>query len=63
MFGVNVYVFITVVLFYYSIFKKLLKIGTQGNGWVFIFILMKKFLFGVNVYVFISYDAFFMVKI
>ena len=31
--------------------------------YLYVFILMKKFLFGVNLYVFISYDAFFMVNI
>ena len=52
--GVNIYVFITMVLFYVKIFYKLLKIGIQGNGWLFISIYSnKKVFYDVNVYVFI----------
>ena len=35
LFSVNLYVFITIMLFMIKNYYKLLKIGIQGNGWYF----------------------------
>ena len=46
--------------FIVKIFKKLLKIGIQGNGWLFISIYSnEKVFYGVNVYVFIPVMLFY----